>query len=123
MGAILTDQHEDVGQRAGAELPGPDRLDQPQARRRRGREAVELEGEVHRLWPWRPLAILGHPESDRALSQSSARGREPGPQVRRCLLHPREHCPVTLGSPPDIDACSQSGTNPQELAGISLSTF
>ena len=57
-------QDEEVGQGGRAGLPGLVQLNQLQPRRRLGGEAVELEGEIHSLWPRRWLVVLGHPGSN-----------------------------------------------------------
>lgn len=65
-GVILVSENEEVQQGTRA---CPARLVQPnqlQAWSGHGREAVELEGEIHGLWPRRSLAVLGHSESNKS---------------------------------------------------------
>lgn len=62
-GAIFINGDKDVGQGARAALACPIQLDQLQAWRGLGWETVELEGEIHGLWPWRSWAVLGCSES------------------------------------------------------------
>lgn len=65
-GATFANPDEGVRQGAAAALPGLVQLDQLQSRSCHGREAVELEGEVHGLRPRRSLVVLGHPEPNKA---------------------------------------------------------
>lgn len=106
-GAILISQHQHVWHGASAGLPRLVQLDQLQSRRCHGREAVELEGEIHSLGPRRFLAVLGHPECNKALNESGTHSSEPdfrdplarGPRVRHCLLHPHRQLSCDLGEP------------------------
>lgn len=76
-GAVFLQRDEDVRQAAGAAAgtgrPSLVQPDQLQPRRGGGGKAVELEGEIHSLWPWRSWAVLGHSESN----NSSALIRRP----------------------------------------------
>lgn len=63
-GAIFINGNKDVGQGAGARLPHPSQLHQLQPRCRGGREAVELEREVHGLGPRSSPVVLGRSASN-----------------------------------------------------------
>lgn len=77
-GAVLVNRHEETRQGAQAGLPRRVQLHQLQPRRDRGREAVELEGEVHGVRPRRFPAVLGHSEDNASSELPGVRSREPG---------------------------------------------
>lgn len=63
---ISVGKNQEMQQRTGerpARLVQPDQL---QPWRCHGRETVELEGEIHGLWPRRCPAVLGHSESNKS---------------------------------------------------------
>lgn len=92
--------------------------DQLQAWRCLGREAVELEGEIHGLWPRRSLAVLGRSESNKSPQlirhprQRTWAFKSPAPQARRCLVHPCEQVWRDQGSPlePQLESAALRAT-------------